>query len=221
MKYAIISDIHSDYNSFLKILSDIKQKGINKIISLGDNIGYGNFPDAIISEMIKRKTISVMGNHEKAIFDKDEYNAMSQDARQAFDENLKYLSETHLDFIKSFPIVHIENNIRFVHAMPPNSNTVYINRLTNKEILSQSQLFKEKFSFCGHTHQSGIYEIENNSLSRNSKVKYGGEHRLAPNKRYIFNVGSVSFQRIDKNNNRHEYAIFDLGKATVEFIIIP
>jgi hypothetical protein len=124
-------------------------------------------------------------------------------------------------FIKSFPVAHIENNIRFVHAMPPDSNTVYINRLSYKEILSQSELYKEKYAFCGHTHQSGIYEIEGNSISINSKIEYGRKYNLDQSKRYIFNVGSVSFQRIDKSKNRHEYTIFDLSKATIEFIIIP
>lgn len=39
MKYIIISDLHEDINSLLKILNSVKNRNNLKLISLGDNIG--------------------------------------------------------------------------------------------------------------------------------------------------------------------------------------
>jgi len=141
MKYAIISDIHSNYKALHNVFADIKKREVDKIISLGDQIGYGLFPDAVINELQKQKVESIMGNHEMALFDKVEYNAMSKEGRRAIDENRKFLSEKHLQYLISLPKTIIENKIRFVHAMPPNSQTTYINRLVDLEILLQSVLY--------------------------------------------------------------------------------
>jgi predicted phosphodiesterase len=216
MKYAIISDIHSNYKALRKVLVDIKQREVDKIISLGDQIGYGLFPDAVLNELQKQNVESIMGNHEMALFDKEEYNAMSKEGRTAIDENRKFLSEKHLQYLKSLPKTIIENNIRFVHGMPPNSQSTYINRLRDTEILLQSVLYREQIAFCGHTHQSCIYEMGNEKVKKR-KFEYNKLLKLNPELRYIINVGSVSFQR-GKDRLRSEYAIFDRINYTIEFI---
>ena len=44
MKYAIISDIHSNLNALKLVLADIKQFNVDSIYNLGDIVGYGNQP---------------------------------------------------------------------------------------------------------------------------------------------------------------------------------
>ncbi|MBN2710867.1 MAG: metallophosphoesterase, partial [Planctomycetes bacterium] len=39
--YAIISDIHANFEAFKAVLAEIEYKGIGKIICLGDIVGYG------------------------------------------------------------------------------------------------------------------------------------------------------------------------------------
>ncbi len=216
MKYAIISDIHSNYKALLKVLADIEQRKLDKVISLGDQIGYGLFPDAVLNELQKQKVELIMGNHEIALFDKEEYNAMSKEGRRAIDENRKFLSVKQLQYLKTLPKTIIENNIRFVHGMPPSSYSTYINRLTDIEILLQSVLYREQIAFCGHTHQSGIYEMGNEKVKKR-KLECNKLVKLNPELRYIINVGSVSFQR-GKDRLRYEYAIFDKVNLAIEFI---
>jgi len=66
MRYAIISDIHSDYNSLQNVLSNIEKQEIDKIICLGDIVGYGNQPEEVVKEIMQRNIVCVCGNHEKA-----------------------------------------------------------------------------------------------------------------------------------------------------------
>ncbi|MBF0531027.1 MAG: metallophosphoesterase [Deltaproteobacteria bacterium] len=67
MRLALISDIHGNLEAFREVLADIAQVGVDKIISLGDNIGYGPDPEAVNNLVMDLNIPSVMGNHELAI----------------------------------------------------------------------------------------------------------------------------------------------------------
>ena len=44
MLYAIVSDIHGNYNAWAAVLEDIRDIGVDRIICLGDIVGYGPEP---------------------------------------------------------------------------------------------------------------------------------------------------------------------------------
>ncbi len=60
---AIVSDIHSNYEALRVVYADIKKAGIEKIICLGDNFGYGPDPVACF-DIVKTFDINLDGNHE-------------------------------------------------------------------------------------------------------------------------------------------------------------
>ena len=47
MKTAIVSDIHGNLAALEAVLADIEQVGVDRIVSLGDVIGYGPMPNAV------------------------------------------------------------------------------------------------------------------------------------------------------------------------------
>lgn len=215
MTYALISDVHSDIKSLKKVLDSLDTFSVDKLISLGAQIGYGLFPDAVLAELNKRNATLLMGNHEFALFDKDELETMSRTAKRSLVENMEYLNTDLQKYLKDLPHYLIENNIRFVHGAPPNSFSIYMNRLNDTEILALLELYEELISFCGHSHQSMIYEIKHNCINR-IKVLFNHDYKLKSDCRYIINVGSVSFQRNGLKNHK-EYVIFDQSKSFVRF----
>ena len=48
MRYALISDIHSNMQAWKKVLEDIRSNTVDKIICLGDIIGYDPNPAEIM-----------------------------------------------------------------------------------------------------------------------------------------------------------------------------
>ncbi len=64
MKYAIISDIHSNLEALNTVLREIDKLGIKQIISPGDMIGYGPFPDECVKIFKERNIKTAIGNHE-------------------------------------------------------------------------------------------------------------------------------------------------------------
>ena len=69
MRLAVISDIHSNMDSLAAVLADIDGRGADRIVSLGDNIGYGPEPEAVIRTLRRLNIPSVKGNHEAALAD--------------------------------------------------------------------------------------------------------------------------------------------------------
>ena len=213
MRYLIFSDVHSDIKAMNSLIEKTKHINCNKIISLGDNIGYGNFPDLVIDLLLNKQIFSIAGNHERSIIDKEELNALSEKAKEAIFENLKFLKSKHIQYIKKLPDFITENNIRFVHALPPKSYSVYINRLLKEEILQQTKLYSEQFVFCGHTHTNGIYEISNNKI-KFIEPKFNKTYQLKSDKRYIINIGSLSGNR----RTIKTFTLFDSQNNLLEFV---
>ena len=44
MRTALISDIHSNLSALETVLADIDSRGVDRILSLGDIVGYGPDP---------------------------------------------------------------------------------------------------------------------------------------------------------------------------------
>ena len=83
MKTAVISDIHGNYDAFRKVIEDIDEVGVDRVLSLGDNIGYGPEPDRVVQDIISRGIPSVLGNHELAINDEEYLNWFNPVARKS------------------------------------------------------------------------------------------------------------------------------------------
>ncbi len=61
---AIISDIHANATALRAVLADIDQRGITRIICLGDTIGYGPDPLECLDLVRARCAWTLMGNHD-------------------------------------------------------------------------------------------------------------------------------------------------------------
>ena len=48
VRMAVISDIHGNLEAFQQILADIKISDVDLIVNLGDSVGYGPEPEAVL-----------------------------------------------------------------------------------------------------------------------------------------------------------------------------
>ena len=82
-KFAVISDIHSNFDAFEEVLRDIDKLAITEIFSLGDNIGYGPEPDRVIQKIKALNIPSVQGNHELALKNEEYLSWFNPAARKS------------------------------------------------------------------------------------------------------------------------------------------
>ena len=82
MKIALISDIHSNTEALKAALEYIDELGVDKIICLGDIVGYGAEPNECCELIRKHADIALLGNHDAAVIgvmDTDYYYEAARD----------------------------------------------------------------------------------------------------------------------------------------------
>ena len=85
MRYAIVSDIHSNRQAWDAVLKDIRSQGVDDILCLGDVVGYGPCPAEVLEDLYSHCDNFVLGNHDAVIG-----NRMDSDL---FNDEAKYLIE--------------------------------------------------------------------------------------------------------------------------------
>lgn len=67
MRYAIISDIHANPKALEKVLRDAREQCADKVVCLGDVVGYGPDPVAAVALCRESCGVTLMGNHDAAV----------------------------------------------------------------------------------------------------------------------------------------------------------
>jgi predicted phosphodiesterase len=212
MKTAIISDIHGNYDAFRKVIEDFDKSGVDRVISLGDNIGYGPEPDRVVREIIARDIPSVQGNHELAVKDEEYLNWFNPVARKSLIKTRGLLSASTKQFITELEPFLILDDCRCVHGFPPDSPLIYMFQPSESR---KKKIFKEipeRLSFIGHTHTLEIIGYDGKKLAYNDLTE--GLVNLEGDKKYIINIGSVGQPR--DTNNDAKYVIWDSSADTID-----
>jgi hypothetical protein len=148
-KLAIISDIHSNLEALTAVLNDISKKSVEKIISLGDNIGYGPEPEEVLIKLKYNNVKSILGNHEYAILNSEYRRSFNPNARKALHINFKKLSNRKKQYISTLDSSLELYGALFIHGISPNLVDGYISELSNGELIKFTKKIKEQMIFVG------------------------------------------------------------------------
>ncbi len=118
MRYAVISDIHSNLEALRRVLSEIQTKHVDDIICLGDVVGYGANPDEVVELVRSESKYTVRGNHDDAVFNAETYSTINVHAKAAITYTRGLLSDRSLDWLSKLPMTHKIDDVLLVHASP-------------------------------------------------------------------------------------------------------
>lgn len=203
MKYAIISDIHSNLEALTKALKLIDGHNVDEIICLGDVVGYGANPNECIEIVKDRCSIVLLGNHDAAAVQPHTARDFNHLARRAIEWTYNELTQEHRDYLQTLPFTAKKEDLLFVHASPQSPEQWdYI--FTREEAIYAFQFFTEKICFIGHTHIPGIFNNGN-------RVR-----EISRDERYLINVGSIGQPR--DGNPMLSFGIFDTERWSFQLI---
>ena len=212
MKIAIISDIHGNFEALKSVYADIQQTVVDRLVCLGDMVGYGPEPEAVVHFVVEKGIAGVVGNHELAILEDERLEDMSDDARASLLITRKLVSAATLAFIGQLPRYIILNDLRFVHGMPPDSASTYLHWIGHGEIAARMKAVPQRMIFVGHTHRPSGYSFDEIDLEEIFLQE--GKTRLRSDSRYIVNGGSVGQPR---DGDAHaKYVIYDTDADEVD-----
>ncbi len=213
MKFAVISDVHSNLEALECTLSEIKKRGSDKIICLGDAVGYGANPSECLAIFRSSVDVVIMGNHDQAIFDIPFRDYFNPRARRALEWTAEVLSEQEKRQIKDFLPVTIDQTHQVTWAHSSIHEPLDYHYIFTQEDASPSlEILKTNFCFFGHTHFPSLFSAEENK----SQYLPAGIYQLKKNSRCLINPGSVGQPR-DKNP-KLSFAFFDSESLKLEIV---
>lgn len=202
MRYAILSDIHSNWEALEAVLEACERLSPDSYLCVGDLVGYGPDPSRVIAEVRDREMTTVRGNHDHAAFDAGEDRYFNSWAREAIGWTRERLVASERRYLEDLEFTAVADGALLVHASPAAPRAWrYI--LSAAEAGPEFASFAEPVCFIGHSHvpmvivqtESGESELRN------------GEVELEPGRRYIINVGSVGQPR--DGDPRAAFGLFD------------
>ncbi len=201
-RYAIISDVHSNFEALRTVIGDIENRNIEKIIFLGDAVGYGPDPDEVVRLLKERCLFLLAGNHDWAVIDYTPVEYFNDAARVTIEWTREHISEETFEALKEFQIVKVlrDDGIFCVHSTPKEPDAWnYLITIEDAEI--NFHYFEEQFCFVGHSHRPFIIE----RLPTGELLTFKDHAQINSTSRYIVNVGSVGQPR--DGDPRAAYAV--------------
>jgi predicted phosphodiesterase len=215
MRYAIISDIHANATALKAALADIASMKVDRIICLGDCVGYGMEPAETLELLYRKAHVVLMGNHDAAVCGKLSTASFSERATQAVERHRKQISPTGMRWLERLPLIAEGTNFRCTHgdfSRPELFRYVY----TPEEATPSWQATTDPILFVGHTHFPRIHVIGKSGVSHALDFC---DFECEEGKRYIINPGSIGAPRTDDACST--YCIYDDKAKSIEFRSLP
>ena len=191
MRYALISDIHSNFPALRAVLADIDKRALDATYHLGDLTGYAAWPDETVALLRERGIQGIAGNYDSTIAtDYKHCGCKSENPHQEELSHLSYewtrsqVSEATKRYLASLPF-RIDIRPLGGHTAGPTVTLVHGNHALNTVYVTADRPdpFLEKMAagmgalagdiICfGHTHipwhriVEGIHFVNTGSVGR-------------------------------------------------------
>ena len=171
MKLAVISCIHGNFEALNAVLSDIDRQQADQIFCLGDLVGYGPFPNAVV-EMIRSLDIpTVQGCWDEDIVDglnacECSYPSLIAEKRgkAAHVWTDQRINPEVREFLAQLPLTHRDQNLAFVHGSPNSQHEYLLPEMDAFTALERVMGLGCDTLFCGHTHVPYVRELRDSQL---------------------------------------------------------
>jgi diadenosine tetraphosphatase ApaH/serine/threonine PP2A family protein phosphatase len=194
MRLAVISDIHSNLEALTSALRLIDEARADRIVCLGDIVGYGANPNECVDLVRQRCSTVILGNHDAAVLNVHLTDSFSHNARTAVQWTRIQLSDENAAFLQTLPYTAISDNLLFVHSSPCEPQRWhYI--IDSWEARQAMNCFTEEGCFVGHSHVPGCFGPG------------GRQNGVLEGTKFLVNVGSVGQPR--DHNPQLSFGIFD------------
>lgn len=208
MRYAVLSDIHSNLESLQVAFQLIAPT--DGVLCLGDIVGYGPNPNECVALVRERATATVLGNHDVAAIDNFGLSYFNPAAREAMRWTQSVLAPEHAQWLNTLGYEFRMPEFLLVHGAPVN----YFEYILDKPAAARAFAATDApLIFIGHTHIAEYYAQHADGSIEHKHMQQGGTFSLDENARYIVNVGSIGQPR--DLNPRASFAFYEPATRTI------
>jgi diadenosine tetraphosphatase ApaH/serine/threonine PP2A family protein phosphatase len=216
---ALFADVHANRQAFAACLEAARARGAERLILLGDFVGYGADPEWTVDtvmRLVEEGAIAVRGNHDNAIGSPSE--SMNEVAQAAIDWTRGRLSAAQRSFLAELPLVQDEDDRLYVHSEASNpARWRYVQSTTDaaRSIASTAA----PVTFCGHIHRPALYSMSVTAKMTSFVPTSGVGVQLLKGRRWLAVLGSVGQPR--DGNPAACFATYDTETREITYCRAP
>jgi diadenosine tetraphosphatase ApaH/serine/threonine PP2A family protein phosphatase len=216
VKLALFADIHSNLEALTACLAQAKALGAGRFAFLGDLVGYGADPVAVL-ELIEQHAhdgaVVVLGNHDAAALGRP-VRGLNASAQAAIAWTQRQLGERQRAFLAGLPLTVREENILFVHASAAvPERWTYVSGA--RQAAQSMRAAGAGLVFCGHVHEQRLYYMGARAQPMPFRPVPGTPIPTGKHRQWLAIVGSAGQPR--DRNNAACWALADLARARLTF----
>jgi predicted phosphodiesterase len=219
MRIALISDIHANLPALEACLAASEKLHAVKLAFLGDFVGYGPDPEAVIGRvtpLVEAGAIAVLGNHDQAVL--KSARDLNSTAAKVIDWTRGQLSDASKSFLASLPYEVRSGDVLFVHSEA--SDPRAWNYVTDADIARTSlSRSPATVTFCGHVHVPAVYCLSPTGKIIAHRPVQDVETPLAAHRKWLVVLGSAGQPR--DGNPAASLALYDTDARTITYHRAP
>jgi diadenosine tetraphosphatase ApaH/serine/threonine PP2A family protein phosphatase len=219
MRLAVFADIHGNRQAFSACLEAARARGAERIVCLGDIVGYGADPEWAVDtvmDLVKDGAIAVLGNHDAAIGAMSE--TMNAEAQAAIEWTRGRLSAPQRRFLAELPFRHQDGDRLYVHSEASHPAQWHYVR-SSTDAARSLEATAAHVTFCGHIHKPALYSMSSAAKMTSFIPTSAMPVQLLSGRRWLAVLGSVGQPR--DGNAAAAYAMLDTSTHEITFCRVP
>ena len=223
MKLALLADVHAHVQALRACLADARVRGASQYAFLGDLVGYGADPGAVVDivmQMALQGAWVVRGNHDDAALAPAPNSDRADQAGAAWTH--AQLGSEHREFLARLPLVVTHDFLCIVHASarePQGWEYVKDNLAAAASLQAAEDNSGATHVFGGHVHEQRLFFHGAVGKMMGFEPTAGVAVPVRRHRRWLATVGSVGQPR--DGNRDAMYALFDTDAAALTFLRVP
>ena len=220
MRYLVLSDIHANIDALESVLAAAPSGTWDRTLVLGDLVGYGAEPNAVIDRVRALNPLAVIrGNHDKAGCGLDDGSSFNHVARMAALWTYEALTDANREYLRTLPEgpVTIDDSLEICHGTPFDEDHYIFDGDDATRALDAAE---RQVCLFGHTHLPVVFLRSPEVFD--GFIPEGPEPTTVPIEagvRYLVNVGSVGQPR--DGDPRAAFGIYDAEARSMLLRRVP
>jgi diadenosine tetraphosphatase ApaH/serine/threonine PP2A family protein phosphatase len=198
-------------------LADARRRGFDETLVLGDIVGYGADPNAVVARVQELKPRAIVrGNHDKVACGLEQPDGFNAVARAAAEWTFEVLEPEHRAWLASLPKgpLAVDDLVEICHGSPIDED-LYI--FDETDALRALKGMSRQLCLFGHTHFPIAFQLAGGELQAMGPTDAAEAIlELRTDVLYLVNPGAVGQPR--DGDARAAYAIVDVDRKQVELV---
>ena len=219
VRLAVFADIHANRQAFSACLDFARAHGAERIVCLGDVVGYGADPEWAVDTvmgLVDDGAIAVIGNHDHAIGTPSE--TMNAEAQAAIEWTRGRLGVAQRRFLAGLPLTRCEDDRLYVHSEA--SHPAQWRYVRDAPDAARSIAATDAHvTFCGHIHRPALYSMSPAAKMTSFIPISDVPVQLLGGRRWLAVLGSVGQPR--DGDPAASFVMFDTTSREITYCRVP